>query len=115
MNFFYFFLLLLVVLSAYSEGPQHAKPPDLLDSTVVTVCPNSSSVQLGVLAPVLPQNEVYNIVLSQNEVLTSSEVLNLTLSRVFMFVLPPNEVFKVDPANCQLFNNMKTTVKIVLN
>ena len=62
MNFFYSFLLLLVVLSVYSEGPQHAKPPDPLDSTVVTVCPNSSSVQLGVLAPVLPQNGVFIIV-----------------------------------------------------
>src|ERR1700691_6070802 len=62
MHFYYFFLLLLVVLSAYSESPHHVKPPDFLDPTSVTVCPNSSSAQLGVLAPVLPQNEVFKIV-----------------------------------------------------
>jgi hypothetical protein len=135
MNFYYSFLLLLVVLSAYSEGPQYAIPPDPLDSTLVTVYPNSSSAQLGVLAPVLPQNEVYKIALPQHEVykvplpqnevskivlphnkaLTLSEVLNLTLSGVFNFFLPPNGVFKIVTANCQLFNNVKTTVKTVLN
>src|ERR1700683_4396918 len=57
MHFYYFFLLLLVVLSAYSESPHHAKPPDS-DTTIVTVCPNSIFAQLGILAPVLPQNEV---------------------------------------------------------
>ena len=51
MNFDYFFLL-LVVLSAYSEGPQLSKPPDIFDPTSVTVCP-SSTIKLGVLAPVL--------------------------------------------------------------
>src|ERR1700689_3444920 len=94
MNFFYSFLLLLVVLSAYSEGPQHAKPPDPLDSTPVTVCPNSSSVQLGVLAPVLPQNEVYRSVLPQTE--------------VYKTVLPQNGVFKVVAVNSQLSNRVKT-------
>jgi hypothetical protein len=39
MNFYYSLLLLLLVLSAYSEGPRYAKPPDPLDSTLVTVCP----------------------------------------------------------------------------
>jgi hypothetical protein len=109
MNFYYSFLLLLVVPSAYSEGPQYAKPLDPLDSTLVTVYPNSSSAKLGVL-PVLPQNEVYKVPLPQNEIyiisppqnkvskivlpqnkaLTLSEVLNLTLSGVFDFFLPPN-------------------------
>ena len=135
MKFYYSFLLLLVVLSAYSEGPQYAKPPDPLDSTLVTVYPNSSSAQLGVLAPVLPQNEVYmftqpqhevylsiqpqhevsKIVLSQNKALTLSEVLNLTLSGVHNFFLTPNGVFEAVTANCQLFNNVKTIVKTVLN
>ena len=145
MNFYYSFLLLLVVLSAYSEGPQYAKPPDPLDSTLVTVYPNSSSAQLGVLAPVLPQNEVYNIalpqhevymstqpqhevylsiqpqhevskiVLSQNKALTLSEVLNLTLSGVHNFFLTANGVFEAVTANCQLFNNVKTIVKTVTN
>ena len=59
MHFYYFFLLLLVVLSVYSESPHHAKPPDFLDPIRDTVCPNSSSTQLGILAPVLPQNEVF--------------------------------------------------------
>jgi hypothetical protein len=63
MYFYYFFLLLLIVLSAYSESPHHVKPPDFLDPTSVTVCPNGSSAQLGVLAPVLPQNEVFRSVL----------------------------------------------------
>ena len=106
----------------------------------VTVCPNSSSAQLGVLAPVLPQNEVYRITPPQNEaykialpqnevykivppqnevsllwykVLTLSEMLNMTLSG--NFILPPNGVLKIVAANCQLFNNVKTTVKFVLN
>jgi len=46
--------MLLVVLSAYSESPQQGEAPDSLDSTSVSVCPNSSSYPLGVLAPVLP-------------------------------------------------------------
>jgi hypothetical protein len=41
MNFYYSFLLLLVVLSAYSENPPYAKPPDSPVSTIVTFCPNS--------------------------------------------------------------------------
>jgi hypothetical protein len=63
-----------VVLSAYSEGPQYAKPPDPLYSTLVTVYPNSSFAHLGVLAPVLPQDEVSKIVLP--EALTLSGVHN---------------------------------------
>src|SRR5882762_5089620 len=101
MHFYYFFLLLLVVLSAYSESPHHVKPPDFLDPTSVTVCPNSSSAQLGVLAPVLPQNEVYRIILPQNE--------------VFRSVLPQNGVFKIVAVNCQLSNRMKPIINFVLN
>jgi hypothetical protein len=58
MNSHYFFLLLLVVLSTYSESPKYANPPNS-SAIGVTVCSNSSSAQLGILAPVWPQNEVY--------------------------------------------------------
>ena len=122
MNLFYTLLLLLLLLSGFSESLQHVKAPDLLHTTRVTVCPNIGSAQLGGLAPVLPQNEVYRIappqnevyrvVLSQNEVvLTSSEVLSfdLTLSGVFKFVPLLNEVFEIAP-KCQLFNSVKTLV-----
>ena len=90
-HFYHFFLLPLVVLSAYSDSPYHVKPPDFLDPTSVTVCPNSSSAQLGVLAPGLPQNEVYRI------------------------VLPQNGVFKIVAVNCQLSNRMKPIINFVLN
>jgi hypothetical protein len=86
MNFYYIFLLLLVVLSAYSESPQYGKPPDPFYSTAVAVCPNSSSNPLGVLAPALPQSEVFGSVQSQNMVLPQNEVYR-------MFFLPQNEVF----------------------
>jgi hypothetical protein len=58
MNPYYIFLLLLVVLSAYSESPEHVNPPYSFP-IAVEVYPNSSSAQLGVFTPVLPQNEVY--------------------------------------------------------
>src|SRR6204780_1511804 len=89
-----------VVLSAYSESPHHAKPPDFLDPIGVTVCPNSSSAQLGILAPVLPQNEVFRTTLPQNEVfrilLPQNEGFGfvLTPSGMFKTVLPQNEVLK---------------------
>ena len=108
MHFYYFFLLLLVVLSAYFESSHHAKPPGFLDPIGDTVYPNSSSAQLGILAPglpqnevfrtTLPQNEVFRIILPQNEVfgfvLTPSGVFNLTLNGVFKTVPPQNEVLK---------------------
>jgi len=104
MNFYYMFLLLLVVLSAYSESPQQGEPPDPLDLTVVAVCPNSSSDSLGVLAPVLSQNEMSGSVLFQNRVLPWNEVYrNIVLPQSEMFgsqnevyrtiVLPQSEVF----------------------
>jgi len=88
-----------VVLSAYSESPQHAKPPDSPDPTEVTVCSNNNSAQLGILAPVLPQNEVFVSLLPQNGV----------------FILPQNEVLKSVPANCQLFCNLKIIVDLILD
>src|SRR6202050_4814691 len=97
MNFYYIFLLLLVVLSVYSESPD---PPDPHDLTVVAVCPNSSSDSLGVLAPVLSQNEMSGSVLSLNRVLPQNEVYRtivLPQSEVFgsqNVILPQNEVFK---------------------
>jgi len=89
MNFYYIFLLFLVVLSAYSESSQ-GEPPDPLDCTLATVCPNSSSDPLGVLAPVFPQSWVLGPVLSQNMVLPQNEVPQ---SWVFESVLPQDEVF----------------------
>jgi hypothetical protein len=88
MNFLYYFFLLLVVLSAYSESPQHAKPPDFPDPTV---CSNCSSAQLGILAPVLPQNEVFITNPPQNEVYRTT----LPQNEVYKTTLPQNEVFKI--------------------
>ena len=128
MNFCYIFLLLLVVLSAYSESPQYGKPPDPLDLTAVTICPNSSSDSLGVLAPVLPQSEVFGSVQSQNMVLPQSEVFesqNMILfqNEVFEIVLPQNEVnisilpqggiFRVVIVNWQLSNKVKAVMDFV--
>src|SRR6202042_3108042 len=97
MNFYYISLLLLVVLSVYSESPD---PPDPLDLTVVAVCPNSSSDSLGVLAPVLSENEMSGSFLSLNRVLPQNEVYRtivLPQSEVFgsqNMILPQNEVFR---------------------
>ena len=88
MNFNYFFLL-LVVLSAYSEGSQLSKPPDIFDPTSVTVCSNNSSIKLRVLAPVLPQNKVFKLVLAPSRVLSFVFIP----SGMFKFALPQNEVF----------------------
>src|ERR1700729_2088135 len=121
MHFYYFFLLLLVVLSAYSESPHHAKPPDFLDPIGVTVCPNSSSAQLGVFAPVLPQNEVYRIALPQNEVyrfvLPQNGVFKIDLPQVEVnrTVLFQSVMFKIDAVNCQLSDRVKTIINFTLN
>jgi hypothetical protein len=84
MNFLYSFLLLLVVLLVYSESPQHVKLPDFFDSIIVTICSNSSSAQLGILAPVLPHNEVYKTILPYNEMfkidLSQNGILKTILS-----------------------------------
>jgi hypothetical protein len=99
MHFFNSFLLLLVVLSAYSECPQHALSSYSFDSTLVTVYPDGSSAQLGVLAPVLPQNEVFTIAPPQNGVfrtiLPQNEVFKIAQpqNEVYRTVLPQNEVF----------------------
>jgi hypothetical protein len=70
MNIYHIFLLLLVVLSAYSECPQHAKP---LDSYLATVCPRNSHISLGFLAPVLSKDDGFVFVLPQNGVYFASE------------------------------------------
>ena len=109
MNFYHISLLLLVVLSTYSEGPQHAKPPEPLDSSVATVCPESSHVSLGFLAPVLskhdvvhvlppngvPQNEVYTMpqIEVYVHVLPQNRVFTLPQNEVFMYALPQNGMF----------------------
>src|SRR5882762_492934 len=132
MNFYYSFLLLIGVLSAYSESPPYAKPPD---STIVSVCPNSHN-SLDVLAPVstqnevymssLPQNEVYMSFLPQNEVymsfLPQNKVYMSILPEIGMFqtevnitVLPKNEVFQIVAVNFQLSSRVKTIINFVIN
>src|SRR6266436_8393569 len=102
MNFYYSFLLLLVVLSAYSESPPYTKSPD---STIATVCPNNHT-SLGVLAPVLPQNEVYMSILPQ---------IGMSQTEVNITVLPENEVFQIVAVNFQLSSRVKTIIKFVIN
>ena len=106
MNFYHISLLLLVVLSAYSGSPQHAKPPDSPNPIRVT---NNSSAQLGILAPGLPQNEVYRSTLPQNE------VFRIVLPQNGVFTLPQNEVLKSVTANCQLFCNLKIIMDFILD
>src|SRR6266478_5168671 len=107
MNFYHISLLLLVVLSAYSEGPQHAKPPEPLDSSVATVCLKSSHIALGFLAPVLYKHEGSVFVLPQNNVhaVPQNEV----------HVQPQNGVLKSVPAYCQLPCNLKNILDFVLD
>ena len=107
MNFYCIFLLLLVVVSAYSDNP----PGGLAyDSTIVTVCPNSSN-PLGVLAPVLTQNEVFMSTLPQNEVYVSIlPQIRMSQTQVNITVLPKNEMFQIVAVNFQL-----SRVKIILN
>jgi hypothetical protein len=128
MNFYHISLLLLVVLSAYSGSPQHAKPPDSLNPIRV-INNTSSSAQLGILAPGLPQNEVYLSTLPQNEVfrivLPQNGVFILPQNEVFTSTLPPNgvfktvqlqnEVFKPVTAHCQMFCNLKIILDFVLD
>src|SRR6202050_2087170 len=115
MNFLYSFLLLLVVLSAYSESPQHTKPPDFPDPIVATVCSNSSSAQLGILAPVLPQNEVFITTPPHNEVYKTI----LPQNEVFKIVLPQNGVYRtvLPQKYCKfvlaIYNNMVKRVQKV--
>jgi hypothetical protein len=81
MNIYCICLLLLLALLTCSEGPQHTK---LFDPSVCPIELNSTIAQLGVLAPGLPQNEVFRSDLPQTE--------------VFKFILPQTEVFKSVPA-----------------
>jgi hypothetical protein len=136
MNFYNIFLLLLVVLSSFFESPQHGKPPDSLDFPLVAVCPNSSSDSLGILAPVLPQGEMFGSVLTQNMVLPQNEVyrtvlpqhevfgsvlqngvfkFNLSQTEVNKTVLPQNGLYKNGFFNYQLFAKVKNIVNSLLN
>jgi len=104
MNFYHISLLLLVVvLSAYSEGPQHAKFPE------PTVCSNCS-ISLGVLAPILPQYEVFKFTLPSKVYMST-----LPLNEVFKSALPQNEVFNIFPVNCQFFGPVKTVMYSLSN
>ena len=113
-----------MVLSAYSESPQHGKPPDSLDSIVVAVCPNSSSDPLGVLAPVLLHSEMLTVLPPNGSVLQNGVFKSiLPQNGVFEVVLSQTEVNKiVSPqnennviVNCQLSNTVKNTVNSMLN
>jgi hypothetical protein len=97
------------VLSAFFESPQHDKPPDFLDFALVAVCPNSNSDSLGVLAPVLPQSEMFRTVLPQNEV---GSVLQ---NRVFEVVPSQTEVNKTVLPQNEMFNRVIHTVNSLLN
>jgi hypothetical protein len=97
MNFFYSFLLLLVVLSGFSEHLQHAHVPDFPHPPS---CSNSSSAQLGILAPVLPQNEVYGITPPQNEVYRVTPPQN----EVYRIILPQNEVYRITPPQNEVYS-----------
>src|ERR1700676_4331915 len=103
MNLCYIFLLLLVVLSAYSESPQYGKHSDSFDLPLAAVCPNSSSDNLGNLAPVLPQNESGSV-LSQNMVLPQNGVFEIVLSQIETdkTVLHQSNIVTV---NCQWHEN----------
>src|SRR6202044_285860 len=111
MIFYHISFLLLVVLSAYSESPQHAKPPDSPNSIGVTICPNSSTAQLGVLAPVLPQNEVDKTVLPQNGVFRTI----LPQNEVLKIVLPQSKVLKSVVINSQLIIKVNAIMETLLN
>jgi hypothetical protein len=110
MNFFYF-LLLLVVLSAYSESPQHAKSPDSFNPTVVTACSNSSSAQLGILAPGLPQNEVYIELPS----LIMRYIKPPRLIMRYMFTQPHNEVYKTTLPHNEVYEIVLPQIEVVSN
>jgi hypothetical protein len=114
MKFYHISLLLLVVvLLAYSEGPQHAKSPE------PTVCSNSS-ISLGVLAPILPQYEVFKFTLPSKvymSTLPPNEVFmsTLPLNEVFKSALPQNEVFNIFSVNCQFSSTIKTVTYFLSN
>src|ERR1700677_1315801 len=137
MHLYYFFLLLLLVLSVYSESPQHANTPPI----EVTAHSNTSSAHLGILTPVLPQHEVYRTTPPHNEVskttLPHNEVYKTILphnedyrtvwpqnkvlknvvpqKNVFKIIFPENEVFKIVIVNCQVFKKVKSVIDYLLN
>src|SRR5882672_4515963 len=96
MNIYCICLLLLLALLTCSEGPQHTK---LFDPSVCPIELNSTIAQLGVLAPGLPQNEVFRNDLPQNEVFRS----DLPQYEVFRSDLPQNEVFRSDLPQTEVF------------
>jgi uncharacterized membrane protein len=83
MNLYYLCLLLLLGLSVFPEGPQHAKPPNVSVSAVVSPV-ESSSALLGILALGLPQNEVFD-----------RDRIIPTHNGYIRTVLPQNEVFEI--------------------
>ena len=122
MNFHNIFLLLLVVLSAYSA---YSKPPICTNPIRIT---NNNIAQLGSLAPVLSENQFFQIILPwngvyilpQNEViciLPQSEIIHILpqyevnktvqpQNEVLISILPQNEMLKSVTANWQLSYNL---------
>src|ERR1700733_1476964 len=117
MNFYHISLLLLLVLSGFSGGSQHVKSSD---PTVVTVCSNTS-ISLGVLAPILPQHEVYMSTLPLHEVFLSTLPLNevymstLPLNKVFKSTLPQNGGFNIFAVNCRFSGIVETVMYFLSN
>ena len=97
MKLCYSFLLLLLVLSGFFESLQHAKPSGFLHTTRVTVCSKSGTAQLGILAPVLSQNEVYRTVPPQNEVYRNS-LLQMFINVALEFQLMRKQAKKSEEA-----------------
>ena len=98
MNSYIFWLLLVVVLSHYSEGPQHVRPLDSFDLSEVTGVFKGYLCSSSFLAPVLPPNEVLKTIPPPNEVLKITPPPN----EVLKTILPPNEVI---PAQIKCFKN----------
>jgi ATP sulfurylase len=77
---------------------------------------------LGVLAPVLPQNEVYGMPHKEVFRTPQNEVYQLPHNEVFRIAKPQNEVYRIVLpqngaliiVNCQLSNQVKTIVDYLL-
>ena len=122
MNFYNIFLLLLVVLSAYSA---YSKPPISTNPIRIT---NNSIAQLRSLAPVLPENEFFQIILPWNGVyiLPQNEVIctlpqnevNKTVqpqNEVIMSILPQNGVYKTILHQNEMLKSVTANWKLSCN
>ena len=86
MNLHHLWLLILLILSAYSESPQHVRlPAPIIDHTA----------HLGILALGLPQTEVFD----RDRIIPALNGYNITIK-------PQNEVYKITSAHigCKIVN-----------